>query len=282
MKTISTASEFLDWRNLQQSALGFVPTLGALHNGHFSLIKRSKKTCQLTVVSIFLNPTQFAPDEDLDSYPNTLEDDIKSLIKLNVDVLFLPTKEEMYNNVEEVTIPISDLFYKLEGKSRPHFFFGVTTIVAKLFNIIKPTHTFFGKKDAQQLRIIQEMITTMNYSIECVPCKTIRHKNGLALSSRNQHLTSNQQNDASFIYQGLMQIKAGLDQEETNPKILKDVFIQHIKNKSALNLDYISIACSKTLDEVKTITNQKLLISVAVFFHNVRLIDNFTYSSSDT
>jgi len=282
MKIISTSSEFLDWRNSQQDTLGFVPTLGALHNGHLSLIENSKNTCQFTVVSIFLNPTQFAPDEDLDTYPNTLENDIQLLIPLKIDVLFLPTKEEMYDTVDHVDIPTSKLFNKLEGLSRPHFFNGVTTIVAKLFNVIQPTHTFFGEKDAQQLRIIQEMIHKMNYSIECIPCKTIRDKNGLALSSRNQYLTAKQQNDASIIYKGLIQIKASLDMGQKNPKNLKSTFKELIINIPELNLDYISIACSTTLCEVQKITNQELLISVAVFFHNVRLIDNLTYISSDT
>ena len=282
MKIISTASEFLDWRNSQQSTLGFIPTLGALHNGHFSLIKTAKKTCELTVVSIFLNPTQFAPNEDLDSYPNTLEADIESLTALGVDVLFLPTKEEMYNTVESVNVPASKLFNKLEGISRPHFFYGVTTIVAKLFNVINPTHAFFGQKDAQQLRIVQEMINSMNYSIKCIPCKTIRENNGLALSSRNQYLTPKQQNDASIIYKGLMQTKALLDSGQKDPEQLKKNFREFIKTISKLKLDYISIACSNTLNEVQKITNKELLISVAVFFHNVRLIDNFTYSSSDT
>ena len=282
MKIISTASEFLAWRNSQRSTLGFIPTLGALHDGHFSLIKNAKKTCELTVVSIFLNPTQFAPNEDLESYPNTLELDINSLKTLGVDVLFLPTKEEMYNTVESVNVPTSKLFNKLEGISRPHFFYGVTTIVAKLFNVINPTHAFFGQKDAQQLRIVQEMINSMNYSIKCIPCQTIRESNGLALSSRNHYLTPKQQNDASIIYRGLMQIKALLDNKEKDPEKLKLYFQNYITTTPKLKLDYISIACSKTLDEVQEITDKELLISVAVFFYNVRLIDNFTYPSSDT
>ena len=174
------------------------------------------------------------------------------------------------------------MFNKLEGVSRPHFFYGVTTIVAKLFNVINPTHAFFGQKDAQQLRIVQEMINSMNYSIKCIPCQTIRESNGLALSSRNQYLTPKQQNDASIIYRGLMQIKALLDNKEKDPEKLKLYFQNYITTTPKLKLDYISIACSKTLDEVQEITDKELLISVAVFFYNVRLIDNFTYPSSDT
>ena len=282
MQIISTAAEYLNWRSAQNDTIGFIPTLGALHNGHFSLIKTSKQTCQLTVVSIFLNPTQFSTNEDLDSYPDTLDDDIKWLISLNVDILFLPTNEEMYNQVGDVNVPSSNLFKKLEGKSRPHFFYGVTTIVAKLFNVIQPTHTFFGEKDAQQLRIIQEMIDMMNYSIICIPCETIRSDNGLALSSRNQYLTKEEQNRAAIIYSGLMKIQTCLDEHQKNPKLLKKIFEEHIKHVSDITIDYISIACSNTLDEVEEITNKKLLISVAVFFKDVRLIDNFTYSFSST
>ena len=149
MIVVNTAQEFNNWRDQQEKAVGFVPTLGALHEGHFSLVRQSKKQCDITVVSIFLNPTQFALTEDLDSYPNTLDADIKQLQILQVDILFLPTNDEMYGNVACVQVPPSNLFNKLEGQSRPHFFYGVTTIVAKLFNVIKPTHTFFGKKDAQ-------------------------------------------------------------------------------------------------------------------------------------
>ena len=280
METIKTVAGFLNWRKSQSDTIGFIPTLGALHKGHFSLIQISKAQCSLTVVSIFLNPTQFSPDEDLNSYPNTLDADINSLSDLNVDVLFLPSMGEMYNKSNNVDIPHMKLFDKLEGASRPHFFYGVTTIVAKLFNIIQPTHTFFGKKDAQQLYIIQQMIITMNYPIKLVECPTIRNKNGLAISSRNQYLTSSQQRKASIVYSGLMHIKDVLNRGQKNPEILKKTYNALLKTVKEIKLDYISIACIITLEEVKEITNQKLLISAAVFFNDVRLIDNFTYQSS--
>ncbi len=277
MKIIKTVDEFLGWRGQQSNSIGFVPTLGALHDGHSSLIKASKKKCKNTVVSIFLNPTQFAPNEDLDAYPNTLDQDINNLKSLNVDILFVPNETEMYQTVGDVDIPVSGLFNKLEGKSRPHFFYGVTTIVAKLFNVIKPTHAFFGEKDAQQLIIITEMIAVMKYSIKMVACPTIRDKNGLALSSRNSHLTEKEKKQAAIIYRSLMQIKEGLKQGDASLENLKNVFRKNIATNDNMKIDYISIANINTLDEITIIQEQKILVSTAIFFNEVRLIDNFIY-----
>jgi len=282
METIKTVDDFLKWRENQSASIGFTPTLGALHKGHLSLIQLSKAQCDLTVVSIFLNPTQFAPNEDLNSYPNTLEQDVLHLKNLKVDILFLPTVEEMYQRAGDVSVPTTSLFTKLEGESRPHFFHGVTTIVAKLFNVIQPTHTFFGEKDAQQLYIIQQMIKDMNYAIKLIPCSTIRDSNGLALSSRNQYLTNENQRKASVIYVGLMHIKDALERGQKNPTILKQAFETIVRQVSEIKIDYISIASAATLDEVVEIQNETILISTAVFLNDVRLIDNFTYSSSTT
>lgn len=282
MKTIKTVCDFLNWRENQAGTLGFIPTLGALHEGHFSLIRASKKQCHLTIVSIFLNPTQFAPHEDLDSYPNTLEKDVPCLKKLSVDILFLPTKHEMYGQSNDVSVPATKIFNKLEGASRPHFFYGVTTIVAKLFNIIQPTHAFFGEKDAQQLYIIQQMIENMNYPIVLVSCPTIRNKHGLALSSRNQYLTEEEQLRASVIHKGLMHIKEALDRGQKNPVILKETFKTTLRQVPNIKIEYISIACKKTLKEVVWVEFGVILISTAVFIEDVRLIDNFIYSSSTT
>lgn len=279
MIVINTAQEFNNWRDQQENDVGFVPTLGALHDGHFSLVRQSKKQCDVTVVSIFLNPTQFAPSEDLDSYPNTIDADIKQLQILQVDVLFLPTNDEMYSNVADVQVPSSNLFKKLEGQSRPHFFYGVTTIVAKLFNVIKPTHTFFGKKDAQQLRVIQQMIDVMNYQIELVACPIIRDRNGLALSSRNQYLSIKEQQIAAIIYHSLIDVKSGLNSNQ-NIDQLKRAFIAAIQSNADMSVDYISIACSKTLEEITQLDGQEVLISTAVFFKSVRLIDNIMHHSS--
>ena len=277
MYIIHTSSDFLRWKNNNAGTLGFVPTLGALHKGHFSLVYSSKKICNLTVVSIFLNPTQFAAHEDLDSYPNTLEEDIKHLQDLQVDALFLPTKEHMYNEVDAVNVPSSDLFNRLEGASRPHFFHGVTTIVAKLFNVILPSHTFFGEKDAQQLCIIKEMIKNMQYPITLISCPTVRDSNGLALSSRNQYLVKKDRQLASIIYTSLMHIKEALQQGQSNVVLLKTQFINMVHEVPGMKVDYISIVSKNSLEDVNTIKSEEVLISAAVYFNNVRLIDNFTY-----
>ena len=280
MDIIHTSSDFLSWKKNNAGTLGFVPTLGALHKGHFSLVHSSKKICNLTVVSIFLNPTQFAAHEDLDSYPNTLEEDIKHLQDLQVDALFLPTKEHMYNEVDAVNVPSSDLFNRLEGASRPHFFHGVTTIVAKLFNVILPSHTFFGEKDAQQLCIIKEMIKNMQYPITLISCPTVRDSNGLALSSRNQYLVKKDRQLASIIYTSLMHIKEALQQGQSNVVLLKAQFINMVHEVPGMKVDYISIVSKNSLEDMNTIKSEEVLISTAVYFNNVRLIDNFTYLSS--
>tara|TARA_B100000029_G_scaffold319940_2_gene312305 strand:- start:286 stop:1128 length:843 start_codon:yes stop_codon:yes gene_type:complete len=279
MIILKTAPEYNAWRKQNKGSVGFVPTLGALHNGHFSLVKKSLNLCNITVVSIFLNPTQFSPNEDLESYPNTLNEDIKYLQNLGVDVLFLPNYNEMYKNVQEVSIPPSKLFDRLEGKSRPHFFYGVTTIVAKLFNVIIPTHTFFGEKDAQQLRIIKQMINTMKYPLQLIACPTVRDKNGLALSSRNHYLTETEKKIASIIYRSLKHIAVGLSKNH-NIKQLKQDFCDTISINPNMSVDYISIANSDTLEEINILDNQEVLISTAVFFNTVRLIDNITFHSS--
>jgi len=279
MKVLKTVKELVDWKSKTNSSLGFIPTMGALHNGHFSLILKSKEMCSLSVVSIFVNPTQFAPHEDLESYPKPLNTDIESLNKLDVDVLFLPNEKEMYVSVPDVEIPPSNLFEKLEGESRPHFFYGVTKIVSKLFNVIKPSHTFFGEKDAQQIIIIREMITKMNYDINLVSCPTIRDENGLALSSRNQYLSVDEQKEAALFSKSLLKVKMSINNGELNPSMLKNKFKESLLKSPKLKLDYISIACKKTLNEVNVINND-VLISAAVFFNDVRLIDNHTYQSS--
>ena len=256
--------------------------MGALHRGHLSLVKKSIAMCNKTVVSIFLNPTQFGPNEDLESYPKTIESDMRLLHSAGVDVLFLPDEKEMYSRVASVQVPESPLFKKLEGKSRPRFFFGVTTIVAKLFNIINPSHAFFGKKDAQQLIIVDWMIQKMKYSIKMIPVETERDANGLALSSRNQYLNGSQQKEASLIFKGLTKIKKNIINGEKNCKVLKKIFIEFISKNKNFNIDYISIADMETLEELIEIPPRPYLVSTAIFFKNIRLIDNFDYSQLDT
>ena len=277
MKILYSIEEFTKWRKPLSGSVGFVPTMGALHLGHLSLVKIAKKTCDYTVVSIFINPKQFSENEDLDSYPTMINKDIEHLKNEKIDVVFIPSQEEIYHKKDSEYFYTTPLSKKLEGLSRPHFFKGVTMVVAKLFNIVNPTHAVFGEKDAQQLIIIKNMISQNKSPINLISGKTIRNKHGLAYSSRNSYLSIKEQKEASKIYQSLMLTKKRLDQGEKNSQTLKNEFIQSIGSVASLKLDYISIADIETLDEVNKIKKKKILVSTAVFFKKVRLIDNFIY-----
>ena len=279
MHIFHSIEECCSWRANQKHTVGFVPTMGALHDGHLSLVDLSKKNCETTIVSIFINPTQFDENEDLDLYPKTTDKDLQLLKTKSVDAVFLPKNKQMYNKKSKDYFFESRLSYKLEGKSRPRFFKGVTTIVHKLFNIIRPTHAVFGQKDAQQLLIVNQMIKKKHSSIQLIKGMIIRDCNGLALSSRNSYLSSKNKLLASNIYAGLMQIKKSINDGNKNTKDLKKIFIDFISPFSILSIDYISIADIETLEEVNKV-KQKVLISTAVFLGQVRLIDNFSYSPS--
>tara|TARA_Y100000590_G_C15624702_1_gene978918 strand:- start:234 stop:1079 length:846 start_codon:yes stop_codon:yes gene_type:complete len=280
MHLLKSIDDCIQWRKSQKTTLGFVPTMGALHDGHLSLVHLSQKACNKTIVSIFLNPTQFAENEDFKSYPNTIAEDLDKLRQNNVDAVFMPSVSEMYKKNENDYWYDTPLALKLEGASRPLFFKGVTMIVHKLFKIISPTHAIFGQKDAQQLLIIKEMIKHNNYGIQMMPGSTVRSKDGLALSSRNKYLNIEETKIAHNIYFGLLKIKSCLDSGQKDVSILKNAFITHVNQFDELSIDYISIACEKTLDEIVGLVDQKALISTAVFLNKVRLIDNFTYSPS--
>jgi len=279
MRIFHSIEECRSWRANQKHTVGLVPTMGALHPGHLSLVDLSIKNCEKTIVSIFINPTQFAKNEDMDSYPQTIDEDLQLLKIKNVDAVFLPKKEQMYNKKSKDYFFESLLSCKLEGKSRPHFFRGVTTIVHKLFNIIRPTHAVFGQKDAQQLLIVGQMIKKKHPSIQLIKGMIVRDSSGLALSSRNSYLTKKDRLLASNVYVGLMQIKKSIDSGNKNTKGLKKIFINFISTFPSLSIDYISIADIETLEEVGRV-EQKVLISTAVFLNHVRLIDNFVYPLS--
>ncbi len=282
MKTISTILEFQKWRKGITGSIGFVPTMGALHSGHLSLVEESISTCQNTIVSIYLNPTQFAPSEDLNRYPKTIDTDIKKLSYFQVDCIFLPNDSEMYPKEFSTQIQENILSRVLEGNSRPFFFTGVITIVAKLFNIIEPTHVFFGEKDAQQLRIVKKIISDLNYSIEVISCPIIREKNGLAMSSRNEYLNNAERIIAAIIQQALQEGKNLIILGDRNSKIIQDKIIHTISSEKLLRIDYVSVADSKTLIEISDKIEGDILVSIAVYLGEIRLIDNFSYSVSSS
>lgn len=277
MKIFKTISEFRNW-NIpnKNNNIGYIPTMGALHEGHLSLVKNSKNTCKITVVSIFVNELQFAPDEDFEQYPRTLEQDLSKLNLLKVDAVFLPSSIEIYKNDFSFLISELNLSQRLEGLSRPGFFSGVATIVCKLFNIVQPSHAFFGKKDIQQLIIIKKMVVDLNFKITIVGCETIRESSGLAMSSRNQYLSNNDKNNASLLYKTLNLGKDLLNsfKEVGNVKFQMKAALE---NNKKIKIDYISIANLDTLEEYKenvVLKNEKAVISSAIFLNGVRLIDN--------
>ena len=277
MIIIKTVHELLKWRSLiTTKSIGFTPTMGALHDGHLSLIQQSKKQCDISCVSIFLNPLQFGENEDLDSYPQNINEDIKKIEQVGVDMAFIPTADEIYNKQDSFMVTENILSTRLEGESRPHFFNGVLTVVAKLFNLVQPHSAYFGMKDAQQLILIQKMVQNMKYPITIIPCETIREKNGLAMSSRNQYLNQTQRNNAKVIYSALMYAKELIIGGEKDSQKIKEGIKKIILSTPGFKIDYISIADTNTLLEIEEdiSINKQTLISLAVLFNGVRLIDN--------
>jgi len=275
LKTYNSISDFISWRNtFTESNIGFTPTMGALHKGHLSLIKKSKEECKITIVSIFVNELQFDPDEDFEEYPRTLEADLKQLKQLKVDVVLIPKATEMYTKEFSVVINELQISQKLEGASRPGFFSGVTTVVSKLFNLVQPEKAYFGQKDIQQLQIIKKMVTDLNYPIKIVGCKTIREKNGLAMSSRNQYLSNKQKQEASILYNAL-KLGAQLYQKNINCSDIKKTMITQIQTNPNIKIDYLSIADYQSFEELTANPiGGSIVISGAIFLDKVRLIDN--------
>ena len=278
MRTISSLSEFKNFRNNLSGTIGFIPTMGALHSGHLSLINKSNQTCDHTIVSIFINPAQFSQKEDFSTYPKNLDKDLELLKNFHVDAVFLPTNDIMYPNGYSTFVNENIISRGLEGESRPTFFRGVATIVVKLFNIVNPTHSFFGEKDAQQLRVIKKVVTDLNFPIEIVPCSIIREKNGLAMSSRNKYLSAESRESAAIIYNALTHGIFLLNGGELNSDIIRQEITKKIQSEPSAKIDYISISSNTSLEEVKGEINCSVLISAAVDFDGVRLIDNISYS----
>lgn len=274
MKIFKSIKSFSRWRNNQhKTTIGFVPTMGALHKGHLSLVKKSTKQCHLTIVSLFVNKLQFAPNEDFKKYPRNIKKDIDLLEKHNVDIVIVPDASKIYNQNFSFLIQELDLSKKLEGVSRPQFFNGVTTIVCKLFNLVQPQRVYFGMKDIQQLCIIKKMISDLNYNIKLISCPTIREVNGLAMSSRNQYLSSKGKNEASIVYQTLKMGKELIQKNRVSIKVAKQKMSTQLLVHN-FKIEYISIANLENFEEISEYQKHKTVISLAVIYENVRLIDN--------
>ena len=265
---------FLEESKKNKKTIGFVPTMGALHKGHLFLIEQAKKKNDLTVASIFVNPTQFNNQEDLDNYPKTLEKDIELLESVSCDVLFVPTIAEIYHkNVVSNKFDFDGLEHEMEGKYRAGHFDGVGTIVKTLFEIISPKNAYFGEKDFQQLQIIKKLVTKNQLPISIKGCAIYREKDGLAMSSRNARLSSEQRKVAPIIYKVLKKVKKKFP-EETEEEISEWVENQ-FKNHPFLQLEYFTIADEKSLNPINIKEfDKKYRAFIAVFAGNIRLIDN--------
>jgi len=253
--------------------IGFVPTMGALHDGHLSLIRAAKSRCDLVVASIFVNPTQFGPNEDLAKYPRTFERDCQLLEKENADLLFAPTVEEMYPQDAVTWVTVEGLSEKLDGKSRPGHFRGVTTVVAKLFHIVEPDIAFFGQKDAAQVAIIRRMVRDMKFPVEIVACPIVREPDGLAMSSRNAYLDFSQRKAALVLSRALWEVERKYKSGERDTNTLIERGKQLIAKEPAARLDYLELVNADTLDPVAQAT-PGTMVAVAAYVGNTRLIDN--------
>jgi pantoate--beta-alanine ligase len=276
MQILRTTTEMKSaCRQMQRTGktLGFVPTMGALHEGHLSLVRASKARCDATAVSIFVNPLQFGPSEDLATYPRTLERDSKLLDELGVDLLFVPAAEEMYPAGATTYVLVEELSDKLDGASRPGHFRGVATAVAKLFAIIRPDFAFFGQKDAAQVAVLRKMASDLNLDVELVVCPIVRDADGLALSSRNAYLNPEQRRQALVLHRSLMKVKAAAAAGERDAARLIEIGKQVVAAEPAARLDYFAIVNPETLDPVADIS-RGALVAVAAFIGTTRLIDN--------
>lgn len=260
---------------LNGKTIGFVPTMGYLHEGHTSLIDRARTENDIVVVSIFVNPTQFGPNEDLDKYPRNLKRDKSILEKHNVDILFLPIETEMYPDGFSTSVEVKGLTEGLCGAKRPGHFKGVTTVVSKLFNILKPNKAYFGKKDFQQLKVIERMVRDLNYDIEIVGCPIVREKDGLAKSSRNTYLSKNERIAATCLFKSLKKARSAIEGGNNSAKEISNLIRSYLESiPEVRRIDYIEIVNPNTLKPVESIENGTL-IAIAAFIGNTRLIDNY-------
>lgn len=275
MKVIKSISEMKEWADAQRagsSRIGFVPTMGFLHEGHLSLIRIAREKSDNVVVSIFVNPTQFAPGEDFERYPRDFERDSIICEEEGVSVIFFPSSTEMYPENHHTFIITEQLSQVLCGESRPAHFKGVTTIVCKLFNIVKPHIAVFGQKDAQQAIILQRMVEDLNMDVEILIAPIVREPDGLAMSSRNKYLNKRERQEATILYQILKMADEEFGQSK-NITMIKSKMKEMIEENSSGKIDYIEIVDGDTLAE-PTDQSKKILIALAVYFGQTRLIDN--------
>ncbi|MGC2766381.1 MAG: pantoate--beta-alanine ligase [Candidatus Acidiferrum sp.] len=281
IRTISWMKEKAREARLEQRVIGLVPTMGALHAGHLALVGRAKKECSPVYASIFLNPTQFGPNEDLSKYPRPLEADAEKLAKSGVEGLFLPSAEDMYPAGFSTYLHVEGISERLEGKSRPGHFRGVATVVLKLFEIVQPNYAYFGRKDAQQVCIIQKMVRDLNLDVELVICPTVREGDGLAGSSRNEYLSPEERRAAGVLFRALQAAEMDLSAGVKDTLELQRTMRQILESEPKARVDYAEIVDAGTFDPVVRVEGRCYAL-LAVRIGNTRLIDNMLIQAGDT
>jgi pantoate--beta-alanine ligase len=273
MKVVHSLPELRPARAGLPGLLGFVPTMGYLHEGHLSLVRRAKSECASVVVSIFVNPAQFGPNEDLTSYPVDLERDQAVLEREAVDLVWIPTREQMYPEGFQTWVTVEELIRPLEGEHRPGHFRGVATVVAKLLNAIQPDRAYFGQKDAQQLAVVRRMAQDLDFGVEVVACPTMREADGLAMSSRNARLNPKERQAAAVLYRALSAAQQDYAGGERQADALRRSMAKVLQDEPLARIQYVSVADPETLAELQGEVGRGLL-SMAVFVGKTRLIDN--------
>jgi pantoate--beta-alanine ligase len=274
MEVVTALEELRAARNRLEGPVGFVPTMGYLHAGHLSLAQAARTSCRSVIASIFVNPTQFGPQEDLASYPRNLPRDLALLEQEGVDLVWTPTAEIMYPSDFQTWVDVEKITATLEGARRPGHFRGVTTIVSKLFNAVQPDKAFFGQKDAQQAAVIRQMVRDLNFPIEIVVSPIVREPDGLAMSSRNTYLNPAERQAAVVLYRALNAARAAYDDGERSAQELRRILADTINNEPLARLQYVSAADLHTLEELEGSLSAPALLSMAVFVGKTRLIDN--------
>jgi pantoate--beta-alanine ligase len=274
IRTISWMKETVRQARAENHVIGFIPTMGALHEGHLSLIRRARVDCSRVYASIFLNPTQFGPNEDLSKYPKTFESDVEKLTSAGVEVLFAPEINEIYPPGFRTYVNVEGLSERLEGRSRPGHFRGVATVVLKLFEIVQPQFAYFGRKDAQQVRILQQMATDLNLNAEIVVCPIVRELDGLALSSRNTYLSSEERRAATVLQRALSEARRELNAGTRDALQLQTALRKVLSNETLARVDYVEMVDAESFEPISSIGARPVYALLAVFIGKTRLIDN--------
>ncbi|GIV19782.1 MAG: pantothenate synthetase [Armatimonadota bacterium] len=283
MQVARTVREVRAWTKLARAdgkTIGFVPTMGYFHEGHLSLMRRAKTECDLCVVSLFVNPTQFGPSEDFQRYPRDFARDAAMAESVGVDLLFAPEVEEMYPEGYQTYVEVTEVTRRLEGAARPGHFRGVATVCTKLFNIVQADRAYFGKKDYQQMKVIQRMVRDLNIPTEVVPCETVREPDGLAMSSRNVYLNADERRAATVLYRALRAGRDAVLAGERDGKKVQTLVEQVIATEPLVHTEYVDVADAETLEPLTELRGE-VLISLAARVGVARLIDNITVTVPD-